>query len=177
MNPVPNPGQIEEDREASLAFWGMEPCIFDGNQGTAALAEWLHNMEIIFRLCHIGAHLQIMLGSRCLVGEARSWWLNIGNPEVPKDCWRNFRALTTLRFGPLPGERPHMHYRDPKIYRDMYMRQYDRSMIQAIHILRNGLPPKVMQFTPPMTIEMTLDEMIEAIMGAEVMAYMVQDAA
>lgn len=34
-----------------------------------------------------------------------------------------------------------------------------------------------MQFTPPMTTEMTLDEMIDAIMGAEVMAYLVQAAA
>ena len=50
----------------------------------------------------------------------------------------------------------------------------DRPIIHAIHILKNGLPPEVMQFTPPATIKMTLDEMIEAIMGVEVMAYMVQ---
>ena len=34
-----------------------------------------------------------------------------------------------------------------------------------------------MQFTPPAMTEMTLDETMEAIMGAEVMAYMVQVAA
>lgn len=50
-------------------------------------------------------------------------------------------------------------------------------MIQALHILRSGLPPEIMQFTPPTTTEMTLDEMIDAIMGAEVMAYLVQAAA
>ncbi|GMN54002.1 hypothetical protein TIFTF001_023133 [Ficus carica] len=83
IDPVPNPGQIEKDREASLAFWGMEPRIFDGTQGAAALAEWLHNMEILFRLCRIGAHLQVMLASRRLVGKARAWWISIGNPEVP----------------------------------------------------------------------------------------------
>ena len=49
-------------------------------------------------------------------------------------------------------------------------------MIQALHILRSGLPPEIMQFTPLATIEMTLDEIMEAIKGAEVMAYMVQAA-
>ncbi|GMN57662.1 hypothetical protein TIFTF001_026768 [Ficus carica] len=43
------------------------------------------------------------------------------------------------------------------------------------HILRNGLHPKMMQFTLPATIEMILDEIIEAIMGAKVMAYMTQE--
>lgn len=52
----------------------------------------------------------------------------------------------------------------------------DRPVIQTLHILRSGLPSKIMQFTPPTTIEMTLDETMEAIMGAEVMAYMVQAA-
>ena len=112
MNPVPNPVQIEEDREALLVFWDIEPHIFDGTQEAATLAEWLHDMEILFRLCHIGAHLQVMLVSQCLVGEARAWWLNIGNPEVLKDTWTNFRALITLRFRPLPGKGSHMHYYD-----------------------------------------------------------------
>ncbi|GMN67923.1 hypothetical protein TIFTF001_036977 [Ficus carica] len=63
--------QIEEDREASLVFLGMKPGTFDGTQGAAALVEWLHDMETIFGLYHIKAHLQVMLASRRL------------NPEVP----------------------------------------------------------------------------------------------
>ena len=59
-----DPRQIEEDHKASLAFLGMEPHTFDGTQGVAALAEWLHDMETIFSLCHIGAHLQVILASR-----------------------------------------------------------------------------------------------------------------
>ncbi|GMN60422.1 hypothetical protein TIFTF001_029525 [Ficus carica] len=54
---------------------------------------------------HHGANLQVMLSSRHLVGEARAWLLNIGNTKVPKNTWTNFRALITLRFGPLPGWR------------------------------------------------------------------------
>ena len=91
-----DPGQIEEDCEASLAFRGMKPRAFEGTQGAAALAEWLHDMETIFRLCHIGAHLQVMLASRHLIGEARIWWLSLGDPEIPKDVWTNFEALITL---------------------------------------------------------------------------------
>ncbi|GMN32981.1 hypothetical protein TIFTF001_044745 [Ficus carica] len=97
---------IEEDCEASLTFWGMEPCIFDGTQGAATLAEWLHDLEILFRLCHIEARLQVMLASRRLVEEACAWWLNIGNPEGP-----------------------HMHYRDPEIYHNMYMRRYVSNVV------------------------------------------------
>ncbi|GMN69114.1 hypothetical protein TIFTF001_038165 [Ficus carica] len=121
------------------------------HQGAAALAKWLHDMEAIFRLCHVGAHLQVMLASQRLIGEAHAWWLSIGDLEVPRDVWTNFKVLITLRYGLLPREGLHMHYRDPKIYHDMYM--------------RNGLPPEIMQFTPPATIEM-----MEAIMGADVIA-------
>ncbi|GMN19410.1 hypothetical protein TIFTF001_048612 [Ficus carica] len=48
-----DPRQIKEDREASLAFLGMKPRTFDKTQRAAALAEWLHDMETIFSLCHI----------------------------------------------------------------------------------------------------------------------------
>ncbi|GMN60075.1 hypothetical protein TIFTF001_029158 [Ficus carica] len=58
MNLVSNPGRIEEDCEASLAFWGMEPHIFDETQGEAALAEWLYDMDILFTLYHVGEYFQ-----------------------------------------------------------------------------------------------------------------------
>ncbi|GMN74111.1 hypothetical protein TIFTF001_052311 [Ficus carica] len=110
----------------------MEPRTFDETQGAAALVEWLHDMETIFSLCHIGAHLQVMLASQQLVGEARLWWLCLEDPEIPRN---------------------------------------------ALHILRDGLPPEVRQFTPSPTIETTLDEMIDTIMEAEIIAYMLQAAA
>ncbi|GMN28430.1 hypothetical protein TIFTF001_046237 [Ficus carica] len=50
-------------------------------------------------------------------------------------------------------------------------------MMKAPHILRDGLLPEVWQFTLPPTIEMTLDEMIDTIMEAEIIAYMLQAAA
>ncbi|GMN23138.1 hypothetical protein TIFTF001_051292 [Ficus carica] len=110
-----DPRQIEEDREASLAFLGMEPRTFDGTQGAT---------------------------------------------------------------GPLPGEGP--HYRDPDIYRDMYMRQYVSYVVvrQAYPNESIGMDylREVRQFTPPPTIEMTLDDMIDTIMEAEIIAYMLQAA-
>ncbi|GMN46173.1 hypothetical protein TIFTF001_015362 [Ficus carica] len=205
-----DPSQIEESREASMAFWNMVPRTFNGTQGAATLAEWLHNMEAIFRLCHIVVHLQVMLTSRHLIREARIWWLSLGDLEIPRDVWMNFLALIILRYRPLPGEGLNMHHRDVDIYRDMYMRRYvsyvvawrlypkesighycqrfrdamlpyipldmNRPMMQALHILKDGLPPEVRQFTPPPTIEMALDEMIDAITGAEIITYMVQVA-
>ncbi|GMN19710.1 hypothetical protein TIFTF001_049943 [Ficus carica] len=198
--------RIEEDREASLVFWEMEPRTFDVTQGAAALAEWLHDMETIFRLCHVRAHLQVMLASRRLMGEARVWWLSLGDPGVPTDVWRNFRYLIILRYGPLPGEGFDVHHRDPEIYADMHRRQYasyvatwqaypNESMghycqrfrdailpyippgthlVQTLSILRGGLPLEIMQFTPIATPEMTFDDMVEAIMDAEITAYWVR---
>ncbi|GMN20597.1 hypothetical protein TIFTF001_050053 [Ficus carica] len=43
--------------------------------------EWLHNMDILFRLCHVGTYLQVMLTSRRLVEEARVRCLDIGYIE------------------------------------------------------------------------------------------------
>ncbi|GMN63344.1 hypothetical protein TIFTF001_032414 [Ficus carica] len=44
-------------------------------------------------------------------------------------------------------------------------------MVQTLSILRGGLPPEIMRFTPIATPEMTLDEMIGAIMDAEILAH------
>ena len=87
-----DPGQIEEDQEASLVFLGTEPRAFDRTQVAVTLAEWLHDMETIIRLCHIGAHLQVMLTTRHLIGEARIWWLSLGDLEILRDVWMNFQA-------------------------------------------------------------------------------------
>ncbi|GMN45129.1 hypothetical protein TIFTF001_014310 [Ficus carica] len=169
-----DPRRIEEDRDASLALWEMEPHMFDGTQGAAALAEWLHDMETIFRLCHVGTHLQVMLASRRLTGEARLWWLRLGHPRIPTDVWMNFQTLITLRYGPLLGEGFDVPYRDPEIYADMYRSRY-AGYVEAWRAYPGGLPPEIMRFTPIAAPEMTLDEMIEAIMDAEILANWVRD--
>ncbi|GMN21934.1 hypothetical protein TIFTF001_040144 [Ficus carica] len=56
-------------------------------------------------------------------------------------------------------------------------RDIDRLELQALHILREGLPPEVKQFVPAPIMEITLDDMIDAIMEAEIIAYMLQVAA
>ncbi|GMN47523.1 hypothetical protein TIFTF001_016691 [Ficus carica] len=53
----------------------------------------------------------------------------------------------------------------------------ERPMMQALHILMDGLPLEVRQFTPPPTIVMTLDEMIDTIIEVEIIAYILQVAA
>ncbi|GMN70643.1 hypothetical protein TIFTF001_039684 [Ficus carica] len=140
MNLVPNPGRIEEDREVLLAFWGIEPRIFDGTHGAVALAEWLYDIEILFRLCHVGAYIQVMLASRRLVGEARAWWLSIGDLEdMYMRRYVSYVASWLIYSNEFMG-----HYNYYQWIRDAmlpYIPQ-DRPMIQAIHILRSGLPPE-----------------------------------
>ncbi|GMN64572.1 hypothetical protein TIFTF001_033646 [Ficus carica] len=171
-----DPKRIDEDRDASLAFWEMEPGTFDGTQGPAALAEWLHDMETIFILCHIGAHLQVLLASRRLTGEAHLWWLSLEDPRIPMDVWTNFRSLIMRRYASYvaawrayPNESMG-HY--CQRFRDAILpyTPLGTLMMQTLCIIRGGLPPEIMDFTPLAAPEMTLDEMIEAIMDAEILA-------
>ena len=45
-----------------------------------------------------------------------------------------------------------------------------RPTIQTLCILRNGLSPEIMHFTPFATPEMMLDEMMEAVLVVEILA-------
>ncbi|GMN45138.1 hypothetical protein TIFTF001_014311 [Ficus carica] len=78
-----------------------------------------------------------------------------------------------------------MPYRDPEIYNDMYMRRYS-SYVVAWHAYphesmdhycqREALPPEVRQFTPPSIIEMTLYNIIDAIMEAKIRVHIIHGA-
>ncbi|GMN68984.1 hypothetical protein TIFTF001_038033 [Ficus carica] len=116
--------RVDEDRYAAWIFQGMSPLLFDRTRRTMSPAGWLNDMETIFRVCHIEAHFQVMLASRCLAGNARLWWLTLGLPDVQGLAWVDFRAFILVRFGPLPDEGANRTYRDPEIYNDMYRRQY-----------------------------------------------------
>ncbi|GMN65396.1 hypothetical protein TIFTF001_034463 [Ficus carica] len=66
----------------------------------------------------------VVLASRCLAENARLWWLTLGLPDVQGLAWADFRAFILAHFGPLPDKEANMPYRDPRIYNDIYMRQY-----------------------------------------------------
>ncbi|GMN72666.1 hypothetical protein TIFTF001_054769 [Ficus carica] len=119
-----DPRRMDKDRDAALLFYGMQPLIFDGTRRTVSLAGWLYDMEMIFRMCHIEARLQVLLASRCLARDARVWWMTLEEPAMPEGTWVNFRALITAHYGPLPNEDANMPYRDPEIYNDMYLGRY-----------------------------------------------------
>ncbi|GMN65602.1 hypothetical protein TIFTF001_034681 [Ficus carica] len=101
-----------------------EPILIDRTRSTVSLAGWLNDMETIFRVCHIEAHFQVVLASRCLARNARLWWLTLGLPDVQGLAWVDFRAFILARFGPLPDKEANIPYRDPDIYNDMYIRRY-----------------------------------------------------
>ncbi|GMN20593.1 hypothetical protein TIFTF001_047136 [Ficus carica] len=51
--------RVDEDRDAVTSFYESHPLIFDGTRRTVSVAAWLYDMELIFRICHIEARLQI----------------------------------------------------------------------------------------------------------------------
>nr|GMN68210.1 hypothetical protein TIFTF001_037269 [Ficus carica]GMN68222.1 hypothetical protein TIFTF001_037281 [Ficus carica] len=119
-----DPRRVEEDRYAAYAFNEMQPLLFDGTRRIVSLSAWLYDMETIFHICHIEAHLQVSLARSCLVADARLWWMTLGERAMPDRTWTHFRALVIARYGPLPEEGADVLYRDPEIYRDMQHTRY-----------------------------------------------------
>ncbi|GMN18760.1 hypothetical protein TIFTF001_046835 [Ficus carica] len=203
-----DPRRLEEDRYAIYAFNGMRPLLFDGTRRTVSLSAWLYDLETIFHLCHIEAHLQVSLASRCLIADARLWWMTFGETALPERTWVHFHALVIARFGPIPEEGADETYRDLEIYRDMQHRRYQsfvadwhaypqetmghycrrfqeamlphipqdlpRPELEALVILRNGVPPQIRQHTPDPTPDMTVAHMVKYILGAEVIVHAMQ---
>lgn len=116
---------VQEDREAVTAFFSAQPLNFEGNRRTVLLDVWLHDMERIFQLCHVGEHLQVQLATRCLYSEARIWWIETGRQEVPGDTWFQFRIALRRRFGPPQPRGLGAPRRDPEIYRVTRHTQYE----------------------------------------------------
>ncbi|GMN24309.1 hypothetical protein TIFTF001_051364 [Ficus carica] len=81
---------MDDDRDAALVFYGMQPLLFDGTRRTVSLTGWLYDMESIFRISHMEARLQVLLATRCLAVEARMWWTTIGEPAMPGETWADF---------------------------------------------------------------------------------------
>ncbi|GMN20507.1 hypothetical protein TIFTF001_047120 [Ficus carica] len=203
-----DPVQVEEDRRSITSFYESRPPLFDGTLRTVSLSVWLYDLEMIFHLCHIEAHLQVSLASRCLIADARLWWMTIGEGTLPERTWAHFRAIMITRYGPVPEEGVDEPYHDPEIYRDMqheryyifvadwhaypqetmdhYCRRFQEAMLphipqdipspgmQALVILRNGLPPPIRQHTPIPTLDMTVAHMVEYILGVEVIVHAMQ---
>ncbi|GMN33628.1 hypothetical protein TIFTF001_044818 [Ficus carica] len=68
------------------------------------------------------ATIIVSLASRCLIADARLWWMTYGEQQMPSRTWAHFRAVVLARYGPIPMGRPgdDGQYRDPEIYRDMH---------------------------------------------------------
>ncbi|GMN63687.1 hypothetical protein TIFTF001_032768 [Ficus carica] len=128
------------DRDAALVIYGMQPLLFDGTRRTV---------------------------SRCLAGDARLWWMTLGEPAIPGGSWADFCALIIARYGPLPDEDTNMPYRDPEIYNDMYLGRYLSYVADW-----EELPPEVRLFVLAPMMGMTLESMIDDIMQAEIIAHM-----
>ncbi|GMN21409.1 hypothetical protein TIFTF001_047274 [Ficus carica] len=119
-----DPDQVDADREAISSFFEAHPLFYDGTRRPASVTSWLHDMELIFRLCHIEARLQVPLATRCLTEEARMWWLAVGEQTLPNPTWADFRDLMIEHYLPAPEEGAAGPYRDPEIYRDMRHERY-----------------------------------------------------
>ncbi|GMN62288.1 hypothetical protein TIFTF001_031363 [Ficus carica] len=199
---------VDADRDAVTSFYESHPLLFDSTRRSVSVAAWLYDMELIFHICHIEAHLHVSLASRCLISDARLWWMTQGERQMPSRTWAHFRAAVLAQYGPIPAEGVGEPYRDLEIYRDMqhtryqsfvadwhaypqesmghYCRRFQEAMLphipqdlpspelQALVILRNGVPPQIRQFVPTPMLERSVGSMIDDILEAEIIAHMMQ---
>ncbi|GMN18610.1 hypothetical protein TIFTF001_049822 [Ficus carica] len=127
-----DPMMTEEDRDAVTIFFRAHPLSFDSTRRTVHVEAWLHDMEQTLLMCHIPDYLEIMLAAKCLYGDARLWWIDTGERQVPSRTWAQFRAVMLVRYGPLPPRDEGAPARDPDIYRDMRHTRY-QMLSQAWH--------------------------------------------
>ena len=205
-----DPARINADRATVAVFYGSRPLLYDGTGRSVTVSAWLYDMEMIFYTCHIEDRSQVSLASRCLIADARLWWMTYGEQQMPSRTWAHFRAVVLAQYGPIPmgGPDDDGQYRDPEIYRDMHYRRYQsfvadwhaypqestghyccrfqevilpyipqdmpHPQLQALVILRNGVPPRIRRFVKEPTIERTVGDMMDDILQVEVTAHMAQ---
>lgn len=127
-----DPMLTKEDRDIVTVFSRAQPMYFDATIRTVHVEAWLHDMEQIFLMCHVPDYLQVMLVARCLYGDARLWWIDLGEQQVPNRIWAQFRTVMLTRYSPLPPRQEGAPARDPEIYRDMRHTRY-QMLSQAWH--------------------------------------------
>ena len=125
-----DPARIDADRATVAAFYGSRPLLYDGTGRSVTVSAWLYDMERIFYTCHIEDRLQVSLAARCLIADARLWWMTYGERQMPSRTWAHFRAVVLARYGPIPAAEPDddEQYRDPEIYRDRHYRRFQSSV-------------------------------------------------
>ncbi|GMN29656.1 hypothetical protein TIFTF001_041343 [Ficus carica] len=84
-----------------------------------------------------------------------------GDQAIHRGPWVDFRARIIARYGPPPDEGANAPVAPEW---------------RAMHILRKGLPPEVKYFVLAPVVRVSLEDMIDAIMDAEIIAHMVQIA-
>ena len=119
-----DPDIVDADREASVTFYRLQPMYYDGTQFTVSLMAWLHDMEALFEIGHIEAHLRVTLASRLLIGNALLWWITTGERNLPSRTWADFRELMIMHFAQVADQEGDVPYRDPEIYNDMMRTRY-----------------------------------------------------
>ncbi|GMN75719.1 hypothetical protein TIFTF001_056348 [Ficus carica] len=130
-----------------------------------------------------GVDLAWEVGASHDVWQGRLWWMTLGERAMQGESWAEFLALIIARYGPLPDEDADVPYRDPEIYNDMRFqnamlpyipRDLGDPELQALYLLREGLPSEIRIFVPAPMAGMTVEHMINDIMEAEIIAHMLQ---
>ncbi|GMN34947.1 hypothetical protein TIFTF001_042142 [Ficus carica] len=74
--------QTEANHRAGTAFNMMMHRFFDEHQAPWVLMEWIHNVEVAFRFCHVRHQLHVDLATMRLRGHALIWWLSMPKRHI-----------------------------------------------------------------------------------------------
>ncbi|GMN70155.1 hypothetical protein TIFTF001_039199 [Ficus carica] len=181
--------RIDADRATVAAFYGSRPLLYDGTGRSVTVSAWLYDMEMIFYTCYIEDRLQVSLASRCLIADARLWWMTYGEQQMPSRTWAHFRAVVLARYGPIPMGGPGDDGKLARVpagvhgplllqisggYTALYSSGYASPPATGVGDIANGVPPCIRRFVMEPTIERTVGNMMDDILQAEVTTHMAQ---
>ncbi|GMN74602.1 hypothetical protein TIFTF001_055018 [Ficus carica] len=176
-----DPDHVDADREAISSFYEAHPLSFDGTSPTISLGAWLYHMELVFRTGHIPGEPQLpsqtWVHFRSLMVGRFGPILDYGpgapqrDPDIYRDMYDMRYHSYTLEWHAYPLETmAHycMRFQEamlPYVSQDMV-----HPVLEALTVLRNGLPSRIRQHVPFPTPRMSVEHMIEDILQAEIRA-------
>ncbi|GMN30294.1 hypothetical protein TIFTF001_044445 [Ficus carica] len=165
---------MDDDRDAALVFYGMQPLLFDGTQRTASLAGWREPAMPGGTSVDFHALITVRYG----LPPDEDANMPYRDPEIYNDMYLERFLSYVADWGSYPNESMgHYCRRFQEAMLPHILPALGSPLLQALFLLREGLPPNVRPFVSEPMVGMTLEGMIEAIMEAEIIVQGIQAAA
>ncbi|GMN20007.1 hypothetical protein TIFTF001_042965 [Ficus carica] len=164
--------RINADRATVAAFYGSRPLLYDGTGRSVMMTygeqqlpsrTWAH-----FRAVVLARYGPIPMGGPDDDGQYR-------DPEIYRDMhYRRYQSFVADWHAYPQESTGHYYCRFQEVILPYIPQDMPHPQLQALVILRNGVPPRIRRFVMEPTIERTVGNMMDDILQAEVTTHMAQ---